>query len=256
MASTNKTAYLKLPQWIDTDQPTWLGDVNEAMQLIDDGTKAVANQAANAVATATNALQVANSLTEAVNKAQTTANNAYSAATQAQRDVSSLQNTVSALQTTVTNLNNTVVAIPKTIDSSWVDYEGGLTMNVPGFEVHEGNIEVHYNKYLRLLTLDLYLLTEKFTTDVTLPANTVLATLPSNLRPGKTVAITDVHYMYLDSDVAFGNTSNFFNMNFNLNADGTVTTRSAKTFAANHALSFIPTRGVMPVKGFGGAYNA
>lgn len=254
MASTNKTAYLKLPQYVDTDTPTWLGDINEAMQLIDDGTKAVATQAASAVATATNALNVANSLTEQVKTAQTTANNAYSAATAAQRAVDTLNNTVSNVQTSLTALTNTVNNIPSTIDDSWVDYEGGLTMNVPGFEVHEGTCEVHYNRYLRLFTLDLYLLTKKFTTDVTLPANSVIATVPTSLRPSKTVAITDVHYLYLDTDIDAGNTSNFRNMNFNLNADGTITTRSAKTFAANHSLSIIPTRGVMPVKDFGGAY--
>ena len=254
MASTNKTTYLKLPQYVETDTPTWLGDFNEAMNLIDEGVKGVSNQAANAVATATTALNLANSLSADVKTAQTTANNAYNLATSVERNLTSLQNTVSSVQSSLSALSTQVNNVPSTIDQSWVDYEGGLTMNVPGFEVHEGVIEAHYNKYLRIFTLDLYLLTEKFTVDVTLPANSVIATLPASLRPGKTVLISDVHYLYLDADVAIGQTSNFFSMNFNLNPDGTVTTRAAKTFSANHALSIVPTRGVLPVKDFGGAF--
>ena len=30
-ASTNKTTYYELPQFVGTDKPTWLGDFNEAM---------------------------------------------------------------------------------------------------------------------------------------------------------------------------------------------------------------------------------
>lgn len=35
MASTNKTPYAELPQFLPSDKPTWLGDVNNAMLKID-----------------------------------------------------------------------------------------------------------------------------------------------------------------------------------------------------------------------------
>lgn len=35
MASTNKTTNYKLPQWIETDKPTFLGDLNNAFSTID-----------------------------------------------------------------------------------------------------------------------------------------------------------------------------------------------------------------------------
>lgn len=37
MAFTNKTINLDLPQWIDTDKPSFLGDVNLAFLRIDNG---------------------------------------------------------------------------------------------------------------------------------------------------------------------------------------------------------------------------
>ena len=37
MSSTNKTPNYKLPQYIDTDKPTFLGDFNDAMDIIDKG---------------------------------------------------------------------------------------------------------------------------------------------------------------------------------------------------------------------------
>ena len=35
MSSTNKTPNYGLPQYIDTDKPTFLGDFNDAMGIID-----------------------------------------------------------------------------------------------------------------------------------------------------------------------------------------------------------------------------
>ena len=39
MASTNRTPNYNLPQFIGTDKPTWLGDVNGAMSNIDSAIK-------------------------------------------------------------------------------------------------------------------------------------------------------------------------------------------------------------------------
>ena len=48
MSSTNKTANYELPQFIGTDKPTWLGDINQAMSIIDGQMKTNANAAASA----------------------------------------------------------------------------------------------------------------------------------------------------------------------------------------------------------------
>lgn len=52
MSSTNKTSNYLLPQFISTDKPTWLGDVNGAMSTIDSQMKSNADAASAAAATA------------------------------------------------------------------------------------------------------------------------------------------------------------------------------------------------------------
>ena len=55
MSSTNHTTNYNLPQFVGTDKPAWLGDVNPAMSAIDTQMKAnadAASQAAGAAATA------------------------------------------------------------------------------------------------------------------------------------------------------------------------------------------------------------
>ena len=94
MGATNHTANYDLPQWIGTDKPTFLGDLNDAFLKIDTGMKTnqseisgAVSDAGNALAKATSAEQGVNTLTPLVNtasenasKALTTANNAASTA--------------------------------------------------------------------------------------------------------------------------------------------------------------------------------
>lgn len=94
MGATNHTANYDLPQWIGTDKPTFLGDLNDAFLKIDTGMKTnqseisgAASDAGNALAKATSAERAVNTLTPLVNTASknasqalTTANNAASTA--------------------------------------------------------------------------------------------------------------------------------------------------------------------------------
>ena len=96
-SSTNKTTNYDLPQFVGTDKPTWLGDVNQAMADIDAGMHAnataistMASDVATARATASQASQDVSALTSTVNTlsgnvqtATTTANNAQQTATSA-----------------------------------------------------------------------------------------------------------------------------------------------------------------------------
>ena len=96
-SSTNKTTNYDLPQFVGTDKPTWLGDINEAMADIDAGMHAnatdisnMASDVAAASAAASQASQDVSSLTSTVNTlsgnvqtATTTANNAQQTATSA-----------------------------------------------------------------------------------------------------------------------------------------------------------------------------
>ena len=73
MSHTNSTANYNLPQFVGTDKPAWLGDINPAMSAID----------------------------TAIKNASDSASTADGKATTAQSDVATLGNTVTALQGTV-----------------------------------------------------------------------------------------------------------------------------------------------------------
>lgn len=83
MGHTNSTANLSLPQFIGTDKPTWLGDVNGAFSAIDSyvGTNDAA--VAAAVSDASSAISQASAAVNTANTANTTAGNASTAANNA-----------------------------------------------------------------------------------------------------------------------------------------------------------------------------
>lgn len=90
MGHTNSTANLSLPQFIGTDKPTWLGDVNGAFGAIDTAVGtinadilAVDAKADNAVADASSAVTVANNASTTAGNASTTATTANNIANNA-----------------------------------------------------------------------------------------------------------------------------------------------------------------------------
>ena len=103
MGSTNKTTGYELPQWIGTDKPTFLGDMNDAFLKIDEGMTAnkgsastAEAQAGQAVQDATQALTKANSVETTANQANTNAQNAVTIAKNVQEDVNDLKPTVNS----------------------------------------------------------------------------------------------------------------------------------------------------------------
>lgn len=107
MSSTNTTPNYKLPQFINSDVPSWLGDFNDAMSKIDTQMKAndtkatgASTNAENANSSATQALETANKANTTANGANTNATNALSLATTANDNASTAkQNSETALQT-------------------------------------------------------------------------------------------------------------------------------------------------------------
>lgn len=90
MGHTNSTPNIGLPQFIGTDKPTWLGDVNGAMSAIDtkigsiDAAIATTDaKADNAVADASGAVTTATDAVNTAGAASTTATQANNLATQA-----------------------------------------------------------------------------------------------------------------------------------------------------------------------------
>lgn len=110
MGHTNSTANLALPQFIGTDKPTWLGDINSAFSDID--AYAGTNDAAvsGAVSDAASAVSQAASAVSTANAANTTAGNASTAATNAVGTANNAMSLVNQTNTkigTLANLNTT-----------------------------------------------------------------------------------------------------------------------------------------------------
>lgn len=90
MPSTNKTSNYKLPLFVDSDQPTWLGDFNGAMGTIDDAITTVGANAGTALSAANNAVN-------RVGQAEATANNALSLASSNEAGIGTLETKVGQL---------------------------------------------------------------------------------------------------------------------------------------------------------------
>ena len=152
MASTNKTPNYDLPQFIASDKPTWLGDVNGAMLAIDTAMHDNAEDATNAVAQA---------------------GNAVSQVTQLQQTVTSQGTAIIQNTNSISNLNNSVL--------NWKDnaaFAADASWDV------SNKISFKYNKTLGLLNLSAFL-----SSSTTIQNGRVICTLPAECRPGTAVQI-------------------------------------------------------------------
>ena len=92
MSSTNKTTNYELPQFLGTDKPAWLGDINPAFSAID-------------TAMHNNAVKAQKGVDDA-STAQTRADNAYTLADSAKTDAGTAQNTANTATASITALAN------------------------------------------------------------------------------------------------------------------------------------------------------
>lgn len=127
MSHTNSTPNYNLPQFVGTDKPTWLNDVNGAMSAIDTQMKANADGVTTADTKATTANNAIGTLTSlettaktdlvsAVNEvnatartAQSTANTAIGSANAVASDLNAFEQKFNLINITNGNLNNTSV---------------------------------------------------------------------------------------------------------------------------------------------------
>lgn len=121
MGSTNKTTHLKLPQWIGTDKPTFLGDMNDAFLKIDNGVfqaDSIANTNQENIAT----------IQEKVNKLDT--DNA-----QHSNDISELEKDVNNLEVTDSTIQSALAELKKGIttwDNVYVNCNTDLNLTFYG----------------------------------------------------------------------------------------------------------------------------
>lgn len=166
MGSTNKTEYLKLPQWIGTDQPTWLGDMNDAFLKIDGGFNTISGEASTATSIAGNAVQTATN-------AKNTADTAQGAAETAQNTAEEAEQTANSVKTSVTNLTQRVQTVENDINklANWTG--GNMTA---GASITNNVFSAAYFNQLNFVNI-----VAKITGfAASISANDILYTLPSS----------------------------------------------------------------------------
>lgn len=104
MGSTNFTPNYNLPQFIGTDKPAWLTDVNGAMSTIDTAIKNAADDASNAVSVAGSAASTATAASNSANALDTQINTPSTG----------LAAQVTANGTAITNITTTIGNTPLT----------------------------------------------------------------------------------------------------------------------------------------------
>lgn len=102
MGSTNKTAHYELPQFVANDKPSWLGDVNEAMEAIDTGIYGAKSSADGAQQTANNAVAGVQSAGTRMDGIQTQLD---TVATQANQTATTVTGHTSSIATNSANIN-------------------------------------------------------------------------------------------------------------------------------------------------------
>ena len=102
MGSTNKTAHYELPQFVANDKPSWLGDVNQAMEAIDTGIYGAKSSADGAQTTANNAVAGVQTANTRMDGMQTQLD---TVATQANQTATTVNQHTSSIATNSANIN-------------------------------------------------------------------------------------------------------------------------------------------------------
>ena len=182
MGATNHTANYDLPQWIGTDKPTFLGDLNDAFLKIDTGMKTNQSEISGAVSDAGNALAKATSTEQAVNTLTPLVNTASKNASQA---LTTANNAASTANTANTNANAANTRL------NTFNWSASTSLTRPA-GVPWDTLEVYYSHNSGLYLLNLYgTIIGSFNNVNNMISNkSVLFTLPSSFpAPTKTRSI-------------------------------------------------------------------
>lgn len=135
MSSTNKTANYNLPQFIGTDKPSWLGDVNQAMSIIDGQMKTNADNIASASGEV-------NELETRVGSAETSVSSLNTRVGTTETQVSNLAGNVSNLNTSVTGLISQLNL--NQITNATIELAGGRSFHVTLAQNEDGTLFKFY----------------------------------------------------------------------------------------------------------------
>ena len=180
MGHTNSTANYNLPQFVGSDKPTWLGDVNGAMSAIDAAIANAASAATDAASVATNAATVAAGAVTTANAASATATAASTAAGTATSTANTAADTANNAQSTAVSAYNKALTVGDVTELTTTDKTSAVAA------INEVNAALG-NKADAATVGDLTDLTTADKTSVVNAINEVVAALPS---AGGSVSVT------------------------------------------------------------------
>jgi hypothetical protein len=204
MGSTNKTQYLQLPQWIGTDQPTFLGDMNDAFLKIDNGYNDVNGDASSAISQAGQAVQTANNANTAATTAQETAESASGDAKTALTTANNALEVANTANSSIASISSKVDAVVNQI-AGITKWESGNIAPALASGIYTANF-YNYNDSLKLLNI---VMDWSTTTNANI-SNTVIGTLPASVRPSAERTIYSGCYFYTSE-----RTSSYANISIN-----------------------------------------
>lgn len=119
MSYTNKTQHYELPQWLGTDKPTWLGDMNTTMQTLDKTMYDINTLASNA-----------------------------------DGSIESIQNSITALNTSVSQLNSNLSNLTNkfnmTAENIFYEEKNGQISTVTLAKNNDASLIKIYGQYVRV----------------------------------------------------------------------------------------------------------
>lgn len=127
MASTNKTPHYDLPQFIGTDKPSWLGDVNGAMLAIDTALYSVKTDSQDAATSAISAQAAAQSAASSAEQAATGVTELTTEVAKLKTDLSATETQVTTSANAITQLQSQVAVIEPTITQLQTDVQQAQT---------------------------------------------------------------------------------------------------------------------------------
>lgn len=144
MASTNKTTHYQLPQWIGTDKPTFLGDLNGAFATIDTQLYTAVTNAENANDNATSAAGAVSDMQDDVNNLKTWQTTATSAISGLQSSVTQLTPTITQNKQLITSLGQYLSSFTPSLQNNNVQYRL-ITIGTLKLLNFFGEVAINYN---------------------------------------------------------------------------------------------------------------
>lgn len=222
MASTNKTTNYQLSQFVGTDKPAWLTDVNTDMSKIDTAIKGVSD-VANGADTKVDSART--DIGDKSNLTTTNKNNLVGAINEVKTEVGTAQGTANSASAGVVELRDAISAIKTYFDltASDVIYNNNsdytLSGVVTGFAQYSGKVKVSRNNTGTLCKI--YADSPIRVTTNGAGAGTIVLNVDTGLRPETELVINGVGLSYLGQSPAQWNS-----VNMTVGTDGKITISS------------------------------